>query len=134
MVWRKRCEGLSFNFTSKVKKSGTGAAMAHFIVAIAHRKGVVLCEQYVERFTGAYFADVIREQFHQAFVKSANPHGKLFLQDGDPRQNSMTAKRALDGVSARLFSIPQEAQISTLSKTSLTWCNQSCTEKHLIKI
>ena len=47
MVWRERCEG--FNCTSKGKKSGTGGAMAHFIVTIAHGKGVVLCEQYVER-------------------------------------------------------------------------------------
>ena len=46
--------------------------MAHFIVAIEHRKGVVLCEQYVEQFTGAYFADVIREHSHDAFVNSAN--------------------------------------------------------------
>ena len=30
-------------------------AMGHFIVAIAHGKGVVLCEQYIERFTSAYF-------------------------------------------------------------------------------
>lgn len=33
---------------------------AHFIVAIAHGVGVVLCEQYVELFTGAYSADFIR--------------------------------------------------------------------------
>ncbi|CAB3978781.1 Hypothetical predicted protein [Paramuricea clavata] len=31
---------------------------------------------------------------------------KLFLQDGDPRQNSVAAKRALDDVNAKLFSIP----------------------------
>ena len=63
MVWRKRCEALSFNCISKGKKSGTGGAMGHFIVAIAHGKGVVLCEQYVEQFIGAYFADFIREHF-----------------------------------------------------------------------
>ena len=131
MVWQKRCEGLSYNFTSK---PGTGGAMAHFIVAIPHGKEVVLCKQYVERFTCTYFADAIWEHFHEAFVNSANPHGKLFQHDGDPRQNSMATKRALDDVSARSFSIPREAQISIISKTSLTWCNQNCTEKHLIKI
>ena len=73
--------------------------MAHFIiVTVAQGKGVVLCEQYVEQFTGTYFADFIWERFHEAFVNSANPHGKLFLQDGDPRQNSMAAIRALDDV------------------------------------
>ena len=106
MVWRKRCEALSFNCISKGKKSGTGGAMGHFIVAIAHGKGVVLCEQYVEQFIGAYFADFIRELFHEAFANSANLHGKLFMQDGDPWQNSMAAKKTLDDVSARLFSIP----------------------------
>jgi hypothetical protein len=30
----------------------------------------------------------------------------LFLRDGDPRQNSVAAKRALDDVNAKLFSIP----------------------------
>ena len=54
MGWRERCEGLSFNCTTKSKKSGTGGAMAHFIVAFARGKGAVLCEQYIERFTGVY--------------------------------------------------------------------------------
>ena len=56
--------------------------------------------------TGAYFADFIRQHFHESFVNSAKLHGKPFLQNGNPRQNSMVAKRALDDVSARLFSIP----------------------------
>ena len=105
IVWWKWCEGLNFHWTSKMKKSATGGAMPHFIVAIAHEKGVVLCELYIERFTGAYFADFIQVHFHEAFANSADPHGKLFLQDGDPQQNSMAAKRALDDVTARLFSV-----------------------------
>ena len=40
------------------------------------------------------------------FEKSANPKGKLFLQDGDPRQNSKKAKIALDAVDCRQFFIP----------------------------
>ena len=67
--------------------------MAHFIVAIAHGEGVVLCKQYVERFTGAYFADFIREYFHEAFFNRANPHGKLFLEDGDLQQNAIAIAR-----------------------------------------
>ena len=42
----------------------------------------------------------------RAFAESANPRGKLFLQDGDSRQNSAAAKRALDDVDAKLLSIP----------------------------
>ena len=70
----------SWQVWSKRKKYGTGEAMAHFIiVTVAQGKGVVLCEQYVEQFTGIYFADFIWERFHEAFVNSANPNGKLFL-------------------------------------------------------
>ena len=75
-------------------------------VAIAYRKGVMLCEQYEERFTGEYYAEFVRKHFPRAFASSANPRGKLFLQDGDPRQNSVAARRALDAVNAKLFSIP----------------------------
>ena len=48
----------------------------------------------------------ISDHFNEAFEKSDNPRGKLFLQDGDPSQNSKKAKVALDAVGARLFSIP----------------------------
>ena len=106
MVWRKKCEGLKLGCTCKGKKAGTGGRMAHFIVAIAYRKGVMLCEQYQERFTGKCYAEFVRKHFPRAFAESANPRGKLFLQDGDPRQNSAAAKRALDDVDAKLFSIP----------------------------
>jgi transposase len=106
MVWRKRSEGLNPNCTSKGKKAGSGGRMANFIVAIAYGKGVVLCEQYEDRFTGQYFADFIRKHFPATFKKSANPTRKLFLQDGDPRQNSALAKQAMEDVDARMFAIP----------------------------
>ena len=35
-----------------------------------------------------------------------NPKGKLFLQDGDPSQNSCKARSAWDKIRARKFSIP----------------------------
>ena len=59
MVWRKKCEGLKLGCTCKGKKAGTGGTMAHFIVAIAYRKGVMLCEQYQERFTGKCCAEFV---------------------------------------------------------------------------
>ena len=55
MVWQKRCKSLSFNCTWKRKKPGTGGPMAHFIDAIAHGKGDVFYQQYLERFTGIYW-------------------------------------------------------------------------------
>ena len=106
MAWRKTCEGLSSKCTSKGKKAGTGGKMVHFIVAIAYNRGVVLCEQYQDRFTGDYFANFIKEHFNEAFSTSPNPEGKLFLQDGDPRQNSAPARKEMSEIGARLFAIP----------------------------
>ena len=66
----------------------------------------MLCEQHQERLTGKCFAEFVRKHFPRTFAKSANPRGKLFLQDGDHRQNSAAAKRALNDVDAKLLSIP----------------------------
>ena len=106
MVWWKKCEGLKLGCTCKGKKAGTGGRMAHFIVAIAYRKDVMLFEQYQEGFTGKCYAEFVQKHFPHAFAESSNPRGKLLLQDGNPRQNSAAAKRALDNVDAKLFLIP----------------------------
>ena len=39
------------------------------------------------------------------FKKSANPKGKLFLQDGDPSQNTVKARSVWDEVGTRKFTI-----------------------------
>ena len=39
------------------------------------------------------------------FEKSANPKGKLFLQDGDPSKNSSVDRQAMDSIGCRLFGI-----------------------------
>ena len=80
--------------------------MAHFFVAIAYNKGVILCKQYNEKLTGESFANFLKEFFPATFERSANAHGKLFLQDGDPRQVSRRAKQAMDEIGCRMFSIP----------------------------
>ena len=59
MVWRRRSVGLNKLRSTKRKKAVSGGKMATFIVAIAYRRNVVLCEQYVENFTVAYFASFI---------------------------------------------------------------------------
>ena len=105
-AWRKRSEGLSPLCTAKGKKEGSGGKVAHFIVAIAYKKGVVLCEQYEETFTGSYFASFIKRHFPDTFLISANPETKLFVQDGDPRQNSAPARKAMTDIGAHCFSIP----------------------------
>ena len=106
MVWRRANEGLKSNCTAKGSHEGTGGKVVHFIAAIAYRKGFVLCQEYHGKLNGESFANFIREHFPRLFSASSNPKGKIFLQDGDPSQNSKKAKDAMDDVTARKFSIP----------------------------
>ena len=61
---------------------GSGGRVAHFIVAIAHQKGVVLCEQYEGKINGDMFSDFIKTHFQETFSRCRVPKGKSFLQDG----------------------------------------------------
>ena len=106
MTWRKKPEGLALKCTTKEKKEGSEDEMGKVFVAIAYGHGAVLCEQYEEQLTGQFFADFFREYFENAFEISSNPRGKLFLQDGDPSQNSLKAKNAIFDIGTRMFSIP----------------------------
>lgn len=106
MAWRRPNEGLKFKCTAKGSHEGTGGKVAHFFAAVAYGKGVVLCEQYHGKLNGKSFADFVREHFPRIFATCANRKGKLFLQDGDPSQNSKKAKDTMHSVGARKFSIP----------------------------
>ena len=44
--------------------------------------------------------------FPDTFKRSANPKKKLFLQDGDPSQNSKKACIAFDAIGCSVFEIP----------------------------
>ena len=52
------------------------------------------------------FADFIHKNFKEAFEKSSNPKDKLFLQNGDPSQNSRKANNAMYKVGTKKFNIP----------------------------
>ena len=80
--------------------------MAHFFSAIAYGKGIVLCEQHHGKLNGQSFANFVREHFPLLFTTCSNPKGKLFVQDGDPSDNSRRAKDAIHAIGARKFSIP----------------------------
>ena len=79
--------------------------MARSFVDIAYNKGVILCKQYDGHINGEKFAKFVKRYFKRTFRRSANPHGKLFLQDRDPSQNSRHAKRAMDRIGVRVFNI-----------------------------
>ena len=60
-------------------------------MTISFNKGVILCDQYFGKISREMFADFIHKNFKEAFEKSNNPKDKLFLQNGDPSQNSRKA-------------------------------------------
>ena len=103
--WRKGGEGLRVH-TTKGKKEGSCGKTANFFVAIAFDKGVISCKQYHSKLTGKMFAEFVKEHFSDVFKHSANLYGKLFLQDGDPRQCSKVACKAMGHLGCRMFAIP----------------------------
>ena len=79
MAWRKSGQGFDFSFTGKGSHEGTGRTVAHFMTAIAYRKGVIAAEQYHGRINNEKFSSFVCEHFASMFKKSTNPRGKLFL-------------------------------------------------------
>ena len=79
--------------------------MAKFVVAITYREGVVLCEKY-HRMNGLYFKGLIERDFARMFRDSNKGGSKLFVQDGDPSQNSALACAAWNSIGAEMMSIP----------------------------
>ena len=103
-VWRRDDEGLHKDCTGKGSKVGNGGKQAKFFVAISYNRGVILAEQY-EKLNGQSFSDFIRKHFEEVFDKSGKS-SNLWLQDGDPSQNSKKATDAQEDVGAQQFSIP----------------------------
>lgn len=104
-TWKKKGESLSKECLAKGKKEGVNGRVAHFMVAISHGRGVTKCLLY-NKLNGEMCADFIRDHFPSMFSESPNPRGKLFLQDGDPSQNSKVSRDAMDSIGCRLFHIP----------------------------
>ncbi len=93
-VWRKVTEGTSYGCTGKGSKEGTGGKVVKLIVAISYNEGVVLCQPY-KNLNGPSFARIIRRNFNRAFALANKNNSRLWIQDGDPSQNSEAAKVAM---------------------------------------
>ena len=105
-TYRKKSEGCSLYCTTAGAREGDGGRVAKFMVTIAYGKGVTLCEEFKTRLNGKSFAEFVRLHFPACFKETANPKEKLFLQDGDPSQNSAKAMDAIAEVGGKKFSIP----------------------------
>ena len=106
MMWRKKSEGLSPYCTTAGSHEGCGGRVAKFMVSIAYGRGVTMCEEFKDKLNGESFGDFVRNYFPPCFENSGNPDGKLFLQDGDPSQNSALAMEALGEIGGKKCSIP----------------------------
>ena len=93
-VWRRKSEGLKQGCLAKGRKAGTGGKVAKFMVAITYGRGVLVCERY-EKMNGNYFASFIDRNFNSMFARSGKGSSRLWLQDGDPSQNSKAAREAM---------------------------------------
>ena len=60
--------------------------------AISHGKGVLACERY-EKMDAQFFTSFIDQHFDTMFERSGKGLNRLWLQDGDPSQNSKSAKK-----------------------------------------
>jgi len=108
-IWRMRNEGLAPGCTTKGHHVGSGGRTIKFFVAISYDVGVIFCHEY-ESLSGKSFHDMIVNHFETIFVNSKKTHScKLFLQDGDPSQNSALAKKALECIKAKKLSIPPQS-------------------------
>ena len=103
-IWCRPQEGLARGCTAKGAHCGSGGRLVKFFVAISYGKGVILCEQY-NSLNGRYFKTLIEREFQRMFRESQKA-SKLFIQDGDPSQNSALARAALKRVGAKLLAIP----------------------------
>ena len=78
--------------------------MATLFVAISLGKGICYCK-HCEKLSGKLFTEFIENNFLEVFKSSCNATGNVFVQDGDPSQNSKAAKTALGKINAVQFSI-----------------------------
>ena len=104
-IWRKKDEGLATGCTAKGAHVGSGGRIVKMMVAISHTAGVVLCEQY-QKLDGPHFQSLIHRNFNRMFSEAKKGRSRLWVQDGDPSQNSAAARQAMKSVRAKLLSIP----------------------------
>ena len=104
-IWRKKNEGLANGCISKGRKEGTGGNLVKLVVAISYDKGVICCEPY-ERMCGTYFESFIDQHFERLFQAAGKGHRRLWIQDGDPSQNSALARAAMQRAHSNLIKLP----------------------------
>ena len=107
------------------------------MVAIPHGKGVIKCHNYNGNINAETFADFMKENLPEMSKTRNNTKGRLFLQDGDPSQNSRMAQDAIDTIPYRLFKIPSRSPdlnpIANVFHLVDNQLHKNAMEKHISK-
>ena len=107
------------NLLCVVKQLFVELSQLKYIPERSKDKGVICCEPY-EHMTGGNFTTFVDQHFHRLFQLAGKGDSRLWMQDGDPSQNSALAKAAIARVnSKRLSNFHLEVQTYMLSKTCL---------------
>ena len=104
-VWRKKNDGLRRNCTRRGNKAGVGSRTAHFFISISYGKWVIACDPY-EKLDGETYTRYVDNRFPELFRRSCAQEGNIFLQDGDPSQNSAVARQIMSDRGMIMFGIP----------------------------
>ena len=78
------------------------------MVAISFDKGVIVRKPY-EKMNGSYFAKFIDDNFETMFSIADKGPRRLWIQDGDPSQNSAMARAAMERANCELLKIPRRS-------------------------
>lgn len=81
------------------------AAVLKLMVAISYGKGVIICEPY-RKMTGGYFSNFIDRNFITMCQTADKGNSCIWVQDGDPSQNSVLAKNATSRADSTLLKLP----------------------------
>ena len=106
---QRRSEGLNQHCTAKESKVGSGGRVVKAMVVTMHGEGVILCEPY-KTMNGAYFVKFVTDKFEALISRAGKGESRLFLQDGDPSQNSRAARDMMTNIKAELLSTPPSSQ------------------------
>ena len=60
-IWRRANKGLDRGCTAKGSHEGSGGKLVKMMVAISHKAGIVLCDQY--KLDGQYFENLVLREF-----------------------------------------------------------------------
>ena len=75
------------------------------MVAVTYNEGVLLCEEY-DKLNGDTFKIIVEKNCEEMFQRAKKNASRLWIQDGDPSQNSAVARRSFKKMNAQLISIP----------------------------